>query len=54
VGEDDEVGRFQHMAEMLYGFAVGGHKLLFLLGQIEFLGEGRGCQAFLSVAAVQH
>jgi hypothetical protein len=42
-GEDDEVARFQHVAEMLYGL-VDGQQLavvsaVFLLGRVEFLGE---------------
>jgi hypothetical protein len=41
VGEVDEMARFQHMAEMLYGL-VDGQQLavlcaVFLLGRVEFL-----------------
>jgi hypothetical protein len=44
VGEDDKVARLQHVAEMLYGL-VDGQQLavvcaVFLLGRVEFLGEG--------------
>jgi hypothetical protein len=52
VGEDGEVARFQHMAEMLYGL-VDGQQLaivgaVLLLGRIEFCLEknASGCQAF--------
>jgi hypothetical protein len=42
-GEDYEVARFQHVAEMLYAL-VDGQQLavvspVFLLGPVEFLGE---------------
>jgi hypothetical protein len=40
-GEDDEVARFQHVAEMLYGFVHGQQlavvRAVFLLGRVEFL-----------------
>jgi hypothetical protein len=51
VGEDGEMARFHHMAEMLYGF-VDGQQLanvgaVLLLCRIEFfLEKASGCQAF--------
>jgi hypothetical protein len=44
VGEDGEMARFQHMAEILYGL-VDGKQLaivgaVLLLGRIEFFREG--------------
>jgi hypothetical protein len=44
VGEDDEVARFQHVIEMVYGL-VNDQQLavvcaVFLLGRIEFFGGG--------------
>jgi hypothetical protein len=57
VGEDDEVARFQHMAEMLYDLvddqvlAIVGAVLL--LGRVEFFGEGEGLPGFLE-ALLEH
>jgi hypothetical protein len=53
VGEDGEVARFQHMAEMLYVF-VDGKQLaivsaLLLLGRIEFFREGEWLPGVLDV-----
>jgi hypothetical protein len=45
VGEDDEVVRYQHVAEMLYGLADGQQPTVvcavrvFQLGRVEFQGE---------------
>jgi hypothetical protein len=43
VGKDDEVARFQHMAEMLYGHVYGQQPAVvcavFLLGRVQSLEE---------------
>jgi hypothetical protein len=57
VGEDDEVARFQHVAEMLYSlvdcqqFAVVC--AVFLLSRVEFLGEGEWLSGVLD-SLLQH
>jgi hypothetical protein len=58
VSEGDEMARFQHVAEMLYGL-IDGQQLavgctVFLLSQVEFLGEeGEGLLGVLGVL-LQH